>query len=74
MRNMVLGVLLIAGLWMAAVGAAPGRERLLAGQVAPVSPAAPVEASGRDIITMTTPVGDNRQMLTVVDTRTRVIG
>jgi hypothetical protein len=67
MRNAVLGSLFIAGLWMASVGIAPGRERLSA------SAASPVEGCGQELITLSTPAGDNRQMLTIVDPRTRAV-
>jgi hypothetical protein len=67
MRNAVLGALFIAGLWMASVGIAPGRERLSA------NPLPGAEGCGPELVTLSTPAGDNRQMLTVVDPRTRVV-
>ena len=73
MRNLVLGAVLVAGLWIAAVGVAPGRDRALAGPVGPAAPLGSAEASGRDLITLATPAGDNRQMLTVIDSRVRVV-
>lgn len=67
MRNALLGAVIIAGLWMASVGIAPGRDRLSAGQTSPV------EGFGHELITLTMPAGDNRQMLTVVDPRTQAV-
>ena len=63
MRNAMLGALLIAGLWIAAEA---GRSQL--------SAAGPtVEAVGHELVTLATPAGDNRQMLTIVDPRARAI-
>jgi hypothetical protein len=71
MRNVVLGALFIAGLWMASVGVAPGRERLSASTTGTQGPGA--EGCGQELITLSTPAGDNRQMLTVIDPRTRAV-
>jgi hypothetical protein len=66
MRNAVLGGLLVAGLWTAAVEIAPGRDP--AGGWPHVTEAGP---SG--LITLMSPAGENRQLLTVVDPRTRAV-
>lgn len=66
MRNAALGSLFIAGLWVVSVGAAPGIERTPASSL-------PTQGSGQELITISTPVENNRQMLTVVDPRTRTI-
>ena len=67
MRNAVLGALVIASLWMLVAGVAGGRDRLAA--AGPVAS----EGAGQELVTLATPVGDNRQMLTIVDPRTRAI-
>lgn len=67
MRNAVLGALIVAGLWMLVASAAGGRDRL--------ATAGPIvsDGAGQELVTLATPVGDNRQMLTIVDPRTRAI-
>jgi hypothetical protein len=46
--------------------AAGGKAKAAAG-------AAATEGAGQELVTLATPVGDNRQMLTIVDPRTRSI-
>ncbi len=67
MRNAVWGALLIAGLWMICAETSGGRHRLSA--AGPVA----TEGTGHELVTLSTPVGENRQMLTIVDPRTRAI-
>lgn len=67
MRNAVVGALFVAGLWVLVAPAAGGRER-----VATAGPVAS-EGAGAELVTLATPVGENRQMLTIVDPRTRAI-
>jgi hypothetical protein len=64
MRNVVLGALIVAGLWMLVADAAGGKL----GAGGPV-----IEGAGQELVTLATPVGENRQMLTIVDPRTRAI-
>lgn len=66
MRNVMLGALLVAGLWMLVAEAAGGKAG-----VAAAGPA--TEGAGQELVTLATPVGENRQMLTIVDPRTRAI-
>jgi hypothetical protein len=66
MRNALWGALGIAGLWMFCAETSGGRDRLSA------APAV-TEGAGHELVTLSTPVGENRQMLTIVDPRTRAI-
>lgn len=67
MRNAILGALLVAGLWVLAAEDAGGRDRLAAAGTGYT------EAAGQELITLASPAGENRQMLTIVDPRTRAI-
>lgn len=69
MKKAVLGVLIGAGLVIAAAAAAPERGDPL-GQRGPIPQSV---AAGGDLIAVSTVVGDKYQQLTVVDPKAKVI-
>lgn len=67
MRATVIGAALGAGLVLALLAATTGRESV-------AQPPGNSSSTGGELITLATPLGDDRQMLTVIDPRSRVIG
>jgi hypothetical protein len=65
MRTVVFGAVAAVGLSLLVVGVS---------EVAGVGASPAVVGAGMDLITLATPVGDQRQQLTLIDARTRVIG
>lgn len=69
MRTMVLGVLVSAGLVIAAAGATPNRNEALAQRSAP-----PRFASAEgELLALSTTVGEQYQQLTIIDPKSRVL-
>jgi hypothetical protein len=69
MKRATLGILVIAGLVVAAIGYCGQRDEFLA----PRAPAPPAAVQGSELIALPTPLGDKAQMLTVVDPRQRTM-
>ncbi len=69
MRAAVLGALTGAGLVLAAVGGLDHRNELFAQRLAPLQ----THDSGGDLIAVPGPVGEQGQLLTVIDQKRRVI-
>ena len=65
MKAAVVGALIGAGMMLAVVGGLAGSSRVEA------NPA--VNGGSTEMITVSTPLGDQRQQLTVIDTRQRVM-
>ncbi len=72
MKRAVLGTLLGVGLVTAAVAVAEQRGEIFAPRATPAA-LAPAAAGGSELIVVPTVLGDKGQMLTVVDTRQRVL-
>ena len=72
MKRAILGTLVGMGLVMAAAAVAEPRGEYLAQRGAPAT-SAPTAVAGTELIVVPTSLGDKTQMLTVVDSRQRVL-
>jgi hypothetical protein len=65
MRSVAVGAVVFVGLSLLAFGVT---------EVAGVGASSPVVGVGTELITLSSPVGDQRQQLTLIDAKTRVMG
>jgi hypothetical protein len=72
MKRAILGTLLGIGLVMAAAAMAEQRGDVLPQRGGPLTPA-PAAVAGTELVVVPTALGDKVQMLTVVDSRQRVL-